>query len=178
MGVLLRWRMDGKTASLYKIRIGRKTGSNRIETLILSFSLLYSGYDHQVPNPAQPGYFYSLAKYKCDEGYESPILRMFCSDGEWMGKQPQCTKLELEEKQDQTGSNRCTTEEAAKCQHICVKTEDNKQPVCHCTDGYISSSGQCTDIDECLFGNGGCDQICVNKPGKVQRAELTCDVIK
>ena len=160
--------MDGKTASLYKIRIGRKTGSNRIETLILSFSLLYSGYDHQVPNPAQPGYFYSLAKYKCDEGYESPILRMFCSDGEWMGKQPQCTKLELEEKQDQTGSNRCTTEEAAKCQHICVKTEDNKQPVCHCTDGYISSSGQCTDIDECLFGNGGCDQICVNKPGTIQ----------
>merc|ERR1719483_738452 len=58
------------------------------------FHAKISGYDHQVPNPAQPGYFYSLAKYKCDEGYESPILRMFCSDGEWMGKQPQCTKLE------------------------------------------------------------------------------------
>ena len=44
-------------------------------------------------------------------------------------------------------SDQCTPEQAAKCQHICVKTIDG-EPMCQCPEGYTGSS-QCTDIDEC-----------------------------
>ena len=39
--------------------------------------------------------------------------------------------------------------------------------MCACNAGYeMSGEERCVDVDECADGaNGGCDQLCVNKPG-------------
>ena len=95
-----------------------------------------SGYDHQVPNPAQPGKLYSLAMYQCEEGYKSESLSMFCSDGEWMGKQPQCNKVEEEnEEYEDISDLQCSADQAAQCQHICILEHDG-YAYCQCQEGF------------------------------------------
>ena len=34
-----------------------------------------------------------------------------------------------------------------------------------CPMGYEMVAGKCQDVDECAEANGGCDQLCTNKPG-------------
>ena len=107
-----------------------------------------SGYDHRVPNRILPGEFYAEALYECDAGFgfgpssTAAPRAMYCSEGEWVGRRPQCVTPP-----DGEG----------------VAGEEGP-----CEDGYEMSGGQrCEDVDECATdgANGGCDQLCVNKPG-------------
>ena len=50
---------------------------------------------------------------------------------------------------------------------ICPSTLDSAgSTMCACDVGYEMSNARCEDIDECAdLKNGGCDQLCINKPG-------------
>jgi hypothetical protein len=49
----------------------------------------------------------------------------------------------------------------------------NGVPTCICVEGYeLDDVTTCVDIDECEENNGGCDHVCVNKPGT-----YTCKLI-
>ena len=76
-----------------------------------------------------------MAEYKCEEGYESDALKMFCSDGEWLGKQPQCLKLDDTNDYDEGYSDQCSADQAAQCQHICVLQHDG-HAYCQCQKGF------------------------------------------
>ena len=88
---------------------------------------------------------------------------MYCSEGEWVGRRPQCVP---EEKVD-TLEGPCNAEDAAECDQACTLDSDGRA-MCACKEGYeMSSEGErCEDVDECAdFNNGGCDQLCVNRQG-------------
>jgi hypothetical protein len=43
-----------------------------------------------------------------------------------------------------------------------------------CAAGYeVDDVTTCVDIDECEDNNGGCDHVCVNKPGT-----YTCEMLR
>ena len=139
-------------------------------TIYLKFSTIllpaFSEYDHQVSNPAMPGQFFSVAKYKCDENYHSDSLQLFCSDGQWRGQKPACNpssenedSIDFEEEE----SNVCPPEKASTCEHACEMI--GREATCLCPRGYVMQAGKCQDVDECAEANGGCDQLCINKPG-------------
>ena len=52
-----------------------------------------------------------------------------------------------------------------RCDQLC-RLDERGDPVCRCHEGYfLDDDGVCADMDECEEANGGCEQICVNKPG-------------
>ncbi len=115
------------------------------------------------------GQVYSTVDYECEPGYESESLRLYCSEGEWKGRQPFCDQVkdasgdvkdDFEYEDDQ-----CKPEEAAQCEQSCLMVQG--QATCQCHPGYIlASDGKtCQDFDECEADNGGCHQVCINKPG-------------
>jgi hypothetical protein len=128
-----------------------------------------------VPNRILPGEFYAEALYECSRGFnfDPPELRtLYCAEGEWIGRKPHCVV-------DDGGSsdaNPCIGEDAAKCEHTCA-LDDAGFPMCGCHEGYVVSGDEgdkCLDVDECDDGsNGGCVQLCVNKPGA-----FMCDCLK
>ena len=117
-----------------------------------------------------PGELYSIVNYRCDQGYESLSLRLFCSEGEWKGQWPECmikaTEDFDEDMEDLDDENEeCNADEEAKCQHLCSKRLG--EALCHCNTGYTldeKDRASCLDIDECQDQKGYCDQICINKP--------------
>ena len=50
-------------------------------------------------------------------------------------------------------------------EHFIRTVGDEKQ--CDCHPGFILSEDghSCIDVDECQVNNGGCDQVCNNRPG-------------
>ncbi len=130
------------------------------------------GYDHRVPNRAMPGQFYAEALYVCHKGFEfdPPETRiLFCSEGEWVGRTPNCVPAPGAAA-DPTRPQ-CKQEDAEKCHQLCY-LDGEERPRCECHEGFEpdpSSGGGdaslCIDVDECAEDNGGCDDICVNKPG-------------
>ena len=69
---------------------------------------------------------------------------MFCSEGQWKGKRPQC-HLESKELEEND---------------MDMDFQDDQCPM-----GYEMVAEKCQDVDECAEANGGCDQLCTNKPG-------------
>ena len=164
-----------------------------------SFWYASSEYDYEVPNDLMPGQLYSIAKYACENGYESESLRLYCSEGEWVGKYPECLQVTISEDDDdfdvgvdsnsdsdddgavvkETESSTSKTESsvsmscssANSCQHVCVMTENGTTEQCQCHEGFFldpQTQTACIDIDECQSGdNGGCNHICINRPGTV-----------
>ncbi|KAI6659122.1 Fibrillin-3-like isoform X30 [Oopsacas minuta] len=64
------------------------------------------------------------------------------------------------------------------CEHNCTNTMgsylcscyehfilSNDRHTCQCQSGYKLTADGCVDIDECIDGNGGCDDICINTDG-------------
>lgn len=113
----------------------------------------------QVDNEAMPGEMYSIVNYECDEGYQSESLQLYCSEGEWDGKEPLCNKLEGFEADE---DDKCSPEEAARCEQDCHADKG-----CQCRPGFVlhQDGKSCLDFDECEDNNGGCEQICSNRPG-------------
>lgn len=124
--------------------------------------IFLSHYDHRVPNEAIPGKIYSVVHYLCDPGYASPSLKMYCSEGQWKGKQPQC--VNQDEVDEEQGEN-CSQPEAAKCPEGCA-VQDGRA-TCQCREGFQFDGFGCHDVDECAEDNGGCEHVCSNKPGTV-----------
>ena len=77
------------------------------------------GYDHRVPNRILPGEFYAEALYACDAGFgfgpsaaAAAPRTMYCSEGEWVGRRPQC----LPEKRE----GPCDAADASECEQACT----------------------------------------------------------
>ena len=144
-----------------------------------------------------PGQFYSIAKYACENGHESESLRLYCSEGEWVGKYPECLKVNSEnddnfddnfddivvlvepddddEKEIESSTSKSESASVCSstnsCQHLCVMTENGTTEQCQCHEGFFldpQTQTSCNDIDECQSGdNGGCNHLCINRPGTV-----------
>lgn len=89
--------------------------------------------------------------------------RMFCSKNKWVGPTPVCLPK----------SSLLDESECNKCEQICTTEENSNGGIagvtCSCYAGYeMLSNGTCGDIDECAIDNGGCSEICFNKPGSFQ----------
>ena len=115
-------------------------------------------------NPALPNEFYAEALYECQKGFafDPPDLRaLFCAESEWIGKRPKCVPSSASIDQIP-----CNDRQASNCQQVCY-LDDDENPVCGCFDGFrVDDDGfGCVDVDECAEDNGGCEDICVNKPG-------------
>eukprot|EP00095_Tigriopus_kingsejongensis_P006042 maker-scaffold651_size119386-snap-gene-0.25 protein:Tk06042 transcript:maker-scaffold651_size119386-snap-gene-0.25-mRNA-1 annotation:"hypothetical protein DAPPUDRAFT_303147" len=124
------------------------------------------GYDHRVENAALPGDFYAEVLYECEEGHElanPEIKRLYCSENDWIGKRPECQPIGTNE----YGGLNCRPEDEADCEQLCALDSAGGEPMCQCHGGYVLQvdGRSCLDIDECAVENGGCDHLCINKPG-------------
>ena len=77
--------------------------------------------------------------------------------------QPECEKSSgWEEYAEVEHEDVCSQDSS--CPQEC--REESGEAVCYCSDGfYLTSAGECEDVDECVEDNGGCDEDCINKPG-------------
>ncbi|XP_058456120.1 fibrillin-2-like [Malaya genurostris] len=70
----------------------------------------------------------------------------------------------------------CETEDRGGCEHICHENREVEPEVqCSCYSGFVldpNDRRSCHDLDECENENGGCQQICTNKPGSF---ECSCE---
>nr|XP_040570359.1 fibrillin-3-like isoform X2 [Lepeophtheirus salmonis] len=123
------------------------------------------------------GKSYSVILYKCEEGYalsSESTGQLFCQENGWIGIQPTC-EIDTSSNATTTTSINSNTSDPNEsllsqcnkdCDHKC-EINENGEPKCVCAEGYTILDGEteCSDIDECLFDSGGCDHICINKPG-------------
>jgi len=104
---------------------------------------------------------------------------LFCSENKWIGHRPNCKEIVKKDPRPI-----CPPLLARKCDHLCY-LDSNLRHLCECHNGMISISfvtqslyswyclgydlgvdgRTCIDTDECDILNGGCDHICINKPG-------------
>ena len=132
-----------------------------------------------------PGEFYAEVSYRCANGFDFDNIervanskssekfnKLYCSEGRWEGRIPECVEVRKGNNNDEMSSN-CPIEEETRlnCDHSCVVVQNDagrSSASCKCHVGYILSDEDlrtCLDVDECLENNGGCDQVCTNKPG-------------
>ena len=60
----------------------------------------------------------------------------------------------------------CQPEDAKSCEQLCF-LDDAGAPMCECYSGYNRRADDqtCEVVVECGDDNGGCEHICINKPG-------------
>ena len=98
----------------------------------------------------------TLGSYECycSEGFVSGADGNTCVDVDECSNNPcehNCTNT--------MGSYSCS------CSENFVLEEEGH--ICECESGYniTADRSECVDVDECVYGNGGCDSICVNTVG-------------
>ena len=123
------------------------------------------GYDHRVPNPAMPGEFYAEVSYRCANGFDFDTIerspngnqqkdkfnKLYCSEGRWEGRIPECIERSEENFPDEFGSD-CPAEDQERlgCEQSCVLLHDNDgkgSASCKCHVGYTLSED---DARTCL----------------------------
>ena len=114
---------------------------------------------------------------------------MYCSEGEWIGKYPVCSSrpsqgeanlvrfgttinwescwLTFGKISEAAARPSCNPEDAKSCEQLCFLDDAAGAPMCECYSGYTlrEDDQTCEDIDECADDNGGCEHLCINKPG-------------
>ena len=93
---------------------------------------IFRGYDHQIANQALPGELYAEVLYQCDAGFklsEDKVDRLFCSEGDWIGRRPKCVEVQVKDPRPV-----CPINLAAKCDQLCFM-DVHGRPLCECHPG-------------------------------------------
>jgi len=108
----------------------------------------------------------------------SSLGHLFCQQKGWTGVQPYC---DVDPDAPPTPKPSHATHGTSQSKHhpksltvFCASDHGcdyechvvNGVPTCVCASGYeLEDVTTCVDIDECEENNGGCDHVCINKPG-------------
>ena len=70
--------------------------------------------------------------YQCDSGFklsEDKVDRLFCSEGDWIGRRPKCVEVEIKDPRPV-----CPINLASKCDQLCFM-DVHGRPLCECHPG-------------------------------------------